>query len=133
MPANETSSEVFGRLRAILQELAPQLAVTKDEPRFYWMHTKPPGRREKPYIFGAVLAMDDGVKIHLPMLRSYPDLREQVSPELRRYTPDQTIFIFPASGADLTDVLLAELAGLAKTCLDRLKQDRRAERQDTLS
>ena len=54
--------------------------------------------------------------------------REQESPELRKHMQDLTSFEFQASSDDLTDPGapgLTELAGLAKTCLDRMKQDRR--------
>ena len=126
MPANESSSEVFGKLKAILQEYAQQLTVANDEPIFYLLRTKVFFRKKIGYVFGGVSAIGGGVKLMLSGLAGHDDVREQVSPELRKHTQDFPNVEFQASGADLTDDLLTELASLAKTCLDRLKQDRRA-------
>ncbi len=126
MPANESSSEVFERLKAILQEHAPQLTVMNDEPRFYLLRTKVLARRKLGHAFGAVMAIASVVKFNLGALVWYHDLREQESPELRKHTRDFTNFDFQASGDDLTDDLLTELAGLTKTCLERMMKDRRA-------
>ncbi len=126
MPASASGSEAFDKLKAVLQEHAPALKVAKDEPRFYMLHGKVIVRRKKGHLFGAVLAMDDIVKFYLTELIWHHDLRGQISPELLKHDQNITCFVFQANGADLTDSLLTELAGLVKTCLDRMKQQGRA-------
>ncbi len=126
MSASATGSKAFDKLKAILQEHAPQLKVANDEPRFYMLHTNVIFRRKKLHHFGVVLVTDEVVRLTLSGLFRYHDLREQMSAELREHDRDGTCFVFQANGAELTDSLLTELAGLVKAYFDRMKQQGRA-------
>ncbi len=126
MPASESGSEAFDKLKAILKEHAPQLTVRNDEPRFYLLRSHLNPRRKKGDQFAAVVVDGNLVRYYLTALFPFHDLRQQISPELNKHVVNGTCFDFQLNGSDLTDDLVTELAGLTKNCLDRMLPQPRA-------
>ncbi len=101
---------VFRDLRAILQPYEKQARVAADTPVFYSIETREPILRGKPMFFAAVRAGKAYVSFHLMPLYSNPDMRNRISPELRKRMQGKSCFNFTRSDPQG----FAELARLTK-------------------
>jgi hypothetical protein len=107
---------VFDELKAILQKHATKRVVTQDGPQGYSLDAKTLGPNKKPLFFGAVQVNKNYVSFHLMPVYMYPELLEDISPELKKHMQGKSCFNFKASDK----ALFKELAALTKAGAARL-------------
>jgi hypothetical protein len=111
---------VFARLRAILQEYAcAPLKADPDEPGNYTL-TGPASAftRGRPLWFGAVQIKKSYVSYHLMPVYAFPELLEEISPELKKRMQGKSCFNFTR----VDEALFAELAALTGRGVQRFRQ-----------
>ena len=109
--------EVFARLREILALYRGPLTVSSDEPANFELAV-PPTAGDKRGMF--VAAVRDGkayASFHLMPVYAFPDLRDSLSPELRRRMQGKSCFNF----GRIDEGLFAELEALTATGLARFR------------
>lgn len=105
---------VFEGLKKVMAAFAPQLQVTVDEPKKYYLVTRSKSWRGGPMYFGAVILGKAYVSYHLMPLYTHPQLTKTMSPELKKRKQGKSCFNFRA----LDEKLSAELAELTQAGLD---------------
>jgi hypothetical protein len=119
MSFEKSAGAVFERLRAVLREHAPGLVVKADEPGNYYLNVPAGATQKKELFFGAAQVKKSYVSYHLMPVYMYPDLLDDVSPELRARMQGKSCFNFRT----LDDDQLRELAGLTSRSLERLRAE----------
>jgi len=107
----------FDGLKKVIAALAPDLRVTADEPRKYYVVTKSNSWKGGPMFFGAVMMGKAYVSYHLMPLYACPDLAKMVSPDLKKRMQGKSCFNFRAPD----EALFAELGELTKVGLDKYR------------
>jgi len=110
-------AEVFDGLKTVMAAFAPQLHVTKDEPKKYYLVTKSKSWRGGPMYFGAVILGKAYISYHLMPLYVCPDLAKTISPELRKRMQGKSCFNFRS----VDDALFAELGELTSAGLEKYR------------
>ncbi len=109
--AEKDFSEVFVGLRSILTPYAPQMEVIADSTAEYGLQTH--WRRPKdgyPGYFGGVKVGKRYVSYHLMPVYAFPDLLDDISPELRKRMQGKSCFNF----TKVDDALFAELTDFTR-------------------
>ncbi|AFY69841.1 hypothetical protein Pse7367_1552 [Thalassoporum mexicanum PCC 7367] len=111
----ETFAAVFDRLKQIAQRYADKLIVSKDSPGNYYLDTNYIRDNERALFFGAVQVKKYYVSYHLMPLYVFPELKETISPQLKKRMQGKACFNFRSVNEELFKEL-AELSdrGLAK-------------------
>lgn len=108
MPSAATMTEVFDALRAVLVAYAERLVVVKDAPDEYYLNAhKAPMSGTQPFFASAKIGKRY-VSFHLMPVYVYPELLQELSPELRKRMQGKSCFNFTKPDA----ALFAELAAL---------------------
>jgi len=110
-------SELFGRLRELMAPVGARLVVARDVPGDYYVETgwvRDDGYRG---FFGAVQTRRRYVSYHLMPVYAWPDLLDEVSPDLRRRMQGKSCFSF--TSAD--EALLGELGELTERGFERMR------------
>jgi hypothetical protein len=108
---------VFAGLKQVLSAFEPQLRVSVDEPRKYYLVTKANSWKGGPMFFGAVMMLKGYVSYHLLPLYACPELVKTVSPELKKRMQGKACFNFRAVDA----VLFAELEKLTQAGIQKYR------------
>jgi hypothetical protein len=101
--------ETFEALKKIYKPYASKMNVTHDSDEQYYLESKTPMYKGKPMCFGAVRMGKGKVSFHLMALYCFPEMKEKISPELKKRMQGKQCFNFAKPDAEL----FAELAGLA--------------------
>lgn len=101
---------VFDRLRKVLEPYARHMVVKHDGPGIYYLETAPVPKYGTEVFFGAVQVGKGQVNFHFMPIYIFPEMREQLSPALRKRLRGTSKFTFK----DLDAPLLKELAALAR-------------------
>ena len=120
--ANKTAGSAdfaatFAGLKKVMAAFTPQLHVTVDEPKKYYLVTKSKSWRGGPMYFGAVILGKAYVSYHLMPLYMCPDLAKTLSPELKRRKQGKACFNFRS----VDDALFAELGELTSAGLEKYR------------
>ena len=113
--AEKDFSEVFAGLRSILTPYAPKMEVIADAGTEYGLQTH--WRRPKdgyPGYVGGVKVGKRDVSYHLMPVYAFPDLLDQISPDLRKRMQGKSCFNI----TKVDDALFAELADLTRLGYD---------------
>lgn len=116
-PGNADFAATFAGLKKVMAAFAPQLRVTVDEPKKYYLVTKSKSWRGGPMYFGAVILGKAYVSYHLMPLYVCPDLASRMSPELKKRMQGKACFNFRTVDA----ALFAELGELTSSGLEKYR------------
>lgn len=112
-PKGTVFPAIFTRLKKILEPYAADLLVVRDEPDFYHLDVRKPGRQKKPSFAAAVKIHNGYVSFYLMPVYANPELLEGMSDELRRRMQGKSCFNFTA----VNETLFEELADLTRAAL----------------
>jgi hypothetical protein len=107
----------FVKLKSLLEPYAGQLCVVHDTDSNYYLDTHYIMKNKHPMFFGAVRKGKSYVSFHLIPVYVFPDLLEEISPELRRRMQGKSCFNFKS----LDEKLFKELAKLTKASFARFR------------
>jgi hypothetical protein len=122
VPARSTGARdlgpLFSRLRGLMAPVGAQLVVARDLPDDYYVETR--WVRDDGYhgFFGAVQTRARYVSYHLMPVYAWPDLLDDVSPELRKRMQGKSCFNF----ATVDERLLTELGELTRRAFERMRE-----------
>ena len=115
---SQNFEEAFERLKAILKPLEKDLAVKTDEPGKYYLLTKKLNEKKQEIWFGGVETKKNYVSFHLIPLYYFPELLNDISPELKKRLTGKSCFNFKKPD----DAVFADLENLAKASFETFKQ-----------
>jgi hypothetical protein len=118
MSSRDPFGDTFTALKRILQKQARKLVVVVDQPGHYYLDTEITMKNGKPLFFGAVQTKKNYVSYHLMPVYVFPDLLNDMSPELRKRMQGKSCFNFKEPDR----VLFRELDGLTKRGFKRFAQ-----------
>lgn len=109
---------VFQRLREILAAYAPRMIVKADTPTNYYLDTHIIQKNKSPLFFGAASVKKNYVSYYLFPVYAFPELLENISPELKKRMQGKSCFNFTT----VEEPLLEELARLTAAGMARFEQ-----------
>ena len=101
---------VFERLRKVLEPYAKHMVVKHDGPGIYYLESAPVPKYGTEVFFGAVQAGKGQVSFHFMPIYVFPEMREALSPALRKRLRGTSKFTF----TELDAPLLKELTALTR-------------------
>ena len=110
MPDKPDFAITFQKLKAILQPYAPRLIVVHDTNENYYLDTPHVMKNKHRVFFGAVRTGKNYVSFHLMPVYASAELREKMSPELKKRMQGKSCFNFTTPD----EKLFNELAKLTK-------------------
>lgn len=110
MPEKNDFAQTFVKLKAIFKPYARKLIVVHDTERGYHLDTRHVMKNKHRIFFGAVRVGKAYVSFHLMPIYACPDLRESMSPELKKHMQGKSCFNFKT----VDQKLFKELGGLTK-------------------
>lgn len=116
-------SEVFQRLKGLLQPYAARLVVKSDAADTYYLETEYSKKWKKPLFFGSVQIKKNYVSFYLMPVYMYPDLLDGVSDVLRKRMQGKSCFNFTR----IDEITFAELAELVNKSMRRSEQELASE------
>ncbi|HEY5903375.1 MAG TPA: DUF1801 domain-containing protein [Anaerolineales bacterium] len=119
MPEPEEFAEVFLRLRAILEPYAASLTVRHDTPGHYYLDGPYSEKWGKQLFFASAQIRKNYVSFYLMPVYMYPDLLEDISPELRKRMQGKSCFNFRKP----EPALFRELEELIRQSVERVRRD----------
>jgi len=120
MSNQDSFSQVFDLLRAILKDHASGLSCEKNGQDEYYLNTNHIMKNRKPLFFGAVKIKKNYVSYHLMPVYVYPELLDRVSPGLKRRMQGKSCFNFKSVNSELFE----ELAALTKAGYEKFSSAR---------
>lgn len=118
MPAKDEFPAVFDRLKKILKKHEKLCAIKQDSETDYYLDAKQPDAIGKPQFFGAVSIKKNQVSFHLMPVYCYPELLDDISPELKARMQGKSCFNFKT----VDKPLFEELEDLVKQSVEHCKQ-----------
>ena len=101
---------VFARLRKVLEPYARHMVVKHDGPGIYYLESAPVPKYGTEVFFGAVQVGKTQVNFHFMPIYVFPEMRESLSPALRKRLRGTSKFAF----TELDAPLLKELTALTR-------------------
>ena len=111
---------IFTELRKILTTYAEDLDCTRDESDDYYLNTRHIMKNKKPLFFGAAQIKKNYVSFHLMPVYVFPELVENISPELKSRMQGKSCFNFKKAD----QVLFDELANLTEKGYQKYREGR---------
>ena len=111
------SDNVFTALKSILEQYESNLTLLHNKSDNYYLNTTPSESNKKAEFFGAVQIKKSYVAFHLMPIYYYPELLDNISPELKNRMQGKSCFNFKKKD----DKLFAELNSLTKSAFDKYK------------
>ncbi len=108
---------VFEYLKNILKPFEPKLTVTADTPRAYSLDGPYSEKWKKQLFFGSARIQKNYVSFYLMPVYMFPDLLEDISPELRKHMQGKSCFNFKKVEPDL----FKELAELTHKSVEQFR------------
>ena len=109
-PAAPKLDGVFDRLRRVLEPYAKHMVVKHDGPGIYYLESAPVPKYGTEVFFGAVQAGKGQVSFHFMPIYVFPEMRDTLSPALRKRLRGTSKFTF----TELDAPLLRELTALTR-------------------
>ena len=119
MPAQTDFPLIFEELKAVLKPYAEKFTVTVDTPNGYSLEGPYSQKWKKALFFGSAQINKNYVSFYLMPVYMYPDLLNDISPELRKHTQGKSCFNFKKVEPEL----FKELAELTKKGCDRFRAE----------
>jgi len=108
---------VFQRLRMLLEPLSPKLLLKADTADSYYLDTAVIQPNKCPLCFGSAQIKKNYVSYYLFPVYMYPELLENISPELRKRMQGKSCFNFTS----IDESLIAELTRLTEVGFRRFE------------
>jgi len=112
--------EVFRQLKDILKKFEPEMILVNDRPDSYYLNTPFTEQYKKELFFGAVQIKKRYVSYYLMPVYIFPDLLQDVSPELNARMQGKSCFNFTS----VKPGLFQELSLLTQRSYDRFKAEK---------
>lgn len=109
----------FARLRGLLEPFEERLVVKHDRADVYYLDTRHLEQWKKELFFGGVQIRKTYVAYYLFPVYVFPELLDDVSPELKRRMQGKSCFNFRS----IDDALLGELKRLTERGFDRYRKE----------
>lgn len=119
MSSQNNFPQVFERLKAILSGYQDLAVLTADNPENYMLNTGYVQQYKKELFLGGVQLKKNYVSYHLMPVYMYPDLLENVSPQLKKRMQGKSCFNFK----QVDEALFQELGQLTQRSVDRLRAE----------
>ena len=119
MAKKQQHDSVFERLKDSLKRHEQQLSVETDSPTNFYLNSPKADAKGKPVFFGAVQLRKSYVSYHLFPVYLFPELLNDISPELRKRMQGKSCFNFK----EIDEDLFTELDALTKKSLLRFKKE----------
>jgi len=110
---------VFDQLKSILKPYEKGLTLKADSRDMYYLDGSYSEKWKKELFFGSAQIKKNYVSFYLMPVYMYPDLLEDVSPELKRHMQGKSCFNFKKVEPEL----FQELADLAKKSYERFQKE----------
>ena len=110
---------VFAQLKNILQPFAPKLTITADTSSAYSLDGPYSEKWKKELFFGSTQLKKNYVSFYLMPVYMYPDLLNDISPELKKHMQGKSCFNFKKVEPEL----FKELADLTKKGYERFQKE----------
>lgn len=110
---------VFEQLKEILKPYAPRLTVKTDTADTFYLDGPYSEKWKKELFFASAQVRKNYVSFYLMPVYMYPDLLQEVSPELKKHMQGKSCFNFKKVEPEL----LKELTALTKKGFARFKQE----------
>ena len=110
---------VFAQLKNILQPFAPKLTITADTSSAYSLDGPYSEKWKKELFFGSTQLKKNYVSFYLMPVYMYPDLLNDISPELKKHMQGKSCFNFKKVEPEL----FKELADLTKKSYERFRKE----------
>ncbi|HSL31210.1 MAG TPA: hypothetical protein VK900_18555 [Anaerolineales bacterium] len=110
---------VFEQLKNILKPYAGRLRLKADTPDSYYLDGPYSEKWQKELFFGSVQIKKNYVSFYLMPVYMYPELLEDVSPELKKHMQGKSCFNFKKLEPDL----FAELTELTRKGAEKFKRE----------
>ena len=100
--ANEQFAETFAQLKELLKTFENQLILKVDNNEKYYLDAKThPLKPTENVLFGGADIKKNAVSFHLFPVYMYPELLDEISPELRKKMQGKSCFNFKKPDAEL--------------------------------
>ena len=119
MPNETEFPMVFKELKKILEPYASKLTITVDTSKGYSLNGPYSEKWKKVVFFGAVQVQKNYVSFYLMPVYMFPDLLNDISPELKKHMQGKSCFNFKKVEPDLFN----ELTGLARKGVERFRKE----------
>ena len=119
MPAQTDFPLIFEKLKAILKPYSAKFTVREDGTDGYSLEGPYSQKWKKELFFGAAQIKKNYVSFYLMPVYMYPDLLNDISPELRKHMQGKSCFNFKKVEPEL----FTQLAELAKKGCDRFREE----------
>lgn len=119
MTARDDFPLVFEHLRNILKPYAENLTVKTDTPDTYYLDGPYNEKWNKELFFGSAQIKKNYVSFYLMPVYMYPELLNEISPELKKHMQGKSCFNFKSVEPALFD----ELAALTRKGAEKLKEE----------
>ena len=110
---------VFEHLKNILESFAPKLTITADTSSAYSLDGPYSEKWKKELFFGSTQLKKNYVSFYLMPVYMYPDLLNEISPELKKHMQGKSCFNFKKVEPEL----FKELADLTKKSYERFQKE----------
>jgi hypothetical protein len=112
-------SSVFEKLKSILKPYAEKLTLKVDTSDTYYIDGPYSEKWKKQLFFGSAQVKKNYVSFYLMPVYMYPDLLNDISPELKKRMQGKSCFNFKKVEPDLFD----ELAVLTRKSVEKFQQE----------
>ena len=112
------SNNTFDQLKKVLVKFEKHLSVLHNKPDNYYLNTTTVDKNKKPEFFGAVQVKKSYVSFHLMPVYYYPELRDEISDELKSKMQGKSCFNFK----EIDKSLLSELKSLTKSAFEKYRE-----------
>ena len=110
---------VFERLKSILKPYAEKLTLKVDTSDTYYIDGPYSEKWKKQLFFGSAQVKKNYVSFYLMPVYMYPELLQEISPDLKKRMQGKSCFNFKKVEPDLFD----ELAGLTRKSVEKFQQE----------
>ena len=121
MPTQADFPIVFEQLKSILKPYASTLNVKTDTPDTYYLDGPYSEKWKKELFFGSAQVKQNYVSFYLMPVYMYPELLNDISPELKKRMQGKSCFNFKKVDPEL----FAELAELTRRGAEKFKEEHR--------
>jgi hypothetical protein len=119
MPVQNDFPLIFEQLKSILQPYAKNLTVKADTADTYYLDGPYSEKWKKELFFGSAQIKKNYVSFYLMPVYMYPELLNDISPELKKHMQGKSCFNFKK----IEPKLFQELAQLTRKGVDKFKKE----------
>ncbi len=119
--------DTFDTLKGIVQVYSEHLAIVHDKLDHFYLNTKSTDGKDKGEFFAAVRIKKNYVAFHLMPIYYYPELIDDISPDLRKKMQGKSCFNFKS----INSSLIKELVGLSESSFQTYVSEKRISTNET--